>query len=216
MLLRELKNIIWIRWKASLLVATFLGPVPRSPISLIKSKLSCQFVYWIWDGFSTKTPALPCKLKTRWTALAFLRLNTCSLLDHKSRWRISLIRDWPIIGLWGTYPTLCFSGSLYLDSPILSFVFLLSIRLVDQYPHSVVSQRRDAHPSSRGQGKKTTSMIDLRAFSVKPGFLTIVPIVPIARQKVGRSGRSLWSEVFPYDRKDRPVARVAAIIRKCR
>ena len=42
--------------------------------------------------------------------------------------------------------------------------------------------------------------------SLKPGFHMIASIVPIpiARQKVGRrSGRSLWSEVFPYDRKDR-------------
>ena len=41
----------------------------------------------------------------------------------------------------------------------------------------------------------------------------IASIVSIARLKVGRS---LWSEVFPYDRKDRSIARVAAIIRKCR
>ena len=33
------------------------------------------------------------KLKTRWTVLPFLRLNSSSLLDHKSKWRISLIRD---------------------------------------------------------------------------------------------------------------------------
>ena len=33
------------------------------------------------------------KLKTRRTTLVFLHLKTCSLLDHKSRWRISLIGD---------------------------------------------------------------------------------------------------------------------------
>ena len=33
---------------------------------------------------------------------------------------------------------------------------------------------------------------------------SIVLIALIARQKVGQSGRSFWSEVFPYDRKDRP------------
>ena len=34
-------------------------------------------------------------LKTRRTVLLFLRLNSCWLLDHKSRWRISLILDYP-------------------------------------------------------------------------------------------------------------------------
>ena len=55
--------------------------------------------------------------------------------------------------------------------------------------------------------------------TLMPGFhmiALIVPIAPIVRQNVGRSGRSLWSEVSPYDRKDRPVVRVAAMNRKCR
>ena len=42
------------------------------------------------------------KLETRRTTLVSLRLNTHSLLDYKSRWKISLIRD--LIGLWGTGP----------------------------------------------------------------------------------------------------------------
>ena len=55
----------------------------------------------------------------------------------------------------------------------------------------------------------------LEAACFKPGFHMIVPIAPIARQKVGQLGRFLQSELFPYDHKDRPVARVAAIIHKC-
>ena len=58
----------------------------------IRLKISCQFVHWImrWVICPTSCTA---ELKSRWTALAFIHLNTCSLLDHK--WRISLIQDKP-------------------------------------------------------------------------------------------------------------------------
>ena len=66
------------------------GPVPRSPISLIVDFPASWFLNM--RRILYQMPELQC-----WTqndrSLAVLRLNSCSLLDHKSRWHISLIPD---------------------------------------------------------------------------------------------------------------------------
>ena len=90
---------------------TIMGPVPRSPISLIVDQVETflPVCFLIWDGFSTKTPALQSWNQTS-GRLVFLCLNSCSLLGHKSRWRISLKSRISLIGLWGTQPWLKTEG----------------------------------------------------------------------------------------------------------
>ena len=69
------------------------GPVPRSPTSLIG--LSRNFPASLFLNMRQIVYQNACiaKWNTIWTALVSLRLNLCSLLDHKSRWRFSLIPD---------------------------------------------------------------------------------------------------------------------------
>ena len=93
-----------IKWQESFdLIRGFqqLGPgwsgpgcsKPDSPNPGLSRNLpQCQFV----RGYETDSlpKRLHCELKNQTSDPAvFLRLNTCSLLDHKWRWRILLIRD---------------------------------------------------------------------------------------------------------------------------
>ena len=73
-----------------------LGPVPRSPISLIVD-LSRNFHASLFLNMRRILYQNACiaKVKTRRTALSFLRLNSCSLQDPESRCRVSLIPDKP-------------------------------------------------------------------------------------------------------------------------
>ena len=68
-----------------------LGPVPRSPISLIPDKIEifCQCIC----EYETDSPQkhLHCEIENQTNDPGLSSL--CSLLDHKSRLRLSLIRD---------------------------------------------------------------------------------------------------------------------------
>ena len=88
-----------IQTPPSLAAACDRGRVFRSPISLIVDEVETFLPVRYWMRRIPYQKVCISKLKTRRTTLVILRLNSCSLLDHKSRWkkeRISLIE------LWGT------------------------------------------------------------------------------------------------------------------
>ena len=80
-------------WTRSSLVSSTKKPGRWGSQISRSSRIFLSVCFWIWDGFTTKTPALHWWKPDKWSS--FLRWNSCSLLDQDSKWIISLILNYP-------------------------------------------------------------------------------------------------------------------------